>query len=86
MHGWNHHPIKTAHNKSPRQLFTAGMLILRHSQLIAIDFFDPVDSAYGIDEDGPLPTEDDNCVVQMPECSYVLSDSDFTLLQQTINN
>lgn len=29
MHGWNHHPIRTASNKSPHQLFTAGMLILR---------------------------------------------------------
>lgn len=38
-HGWNHHPIHTAHNKSPHQLFTAGMLLLRHSGLIAIDFF-----------------------------------------------
>ena len=85
MHGWNHHPIRTAHNKSPHQLFTAGMLILRHSQLIALDFFDHVDSTYGIDEDGPVPTEDDNSVVQIPECSYILSDSDFTLLQQTID-
>lgn len=61
------------------------MLILRHSQLIALDFFDHVDSTYGIDEDGPVPSEDDNSVVQIPECSYVLRDSDFTLLQQTID-
>jgi hypothetical protein len=84
MHGWNHHPTRTASNKSPHQLFTAGMLILRHSQLVALDYFDHVDFTYGIHEDGPVPTEDDNSVVQIPEC-YVLSDADFTLLQQTID-
>ena len=85
MHGWNHHPIRTAHNKSPHQLFTAGMLILRHSGLIALDFFNQVDSTYGIDEDGPVPTDDDNLAVQIPECSYTLSDTDFALLQQTVD-
>ena len=51
---------------------TTNHIILQHSQLIALDFFfDHVDSTYGIDEDGPVPTED---VVQIPECSYVLSD------------
>ena len=43
MRGWNRHSIWTAHNKSPHQLFTAGMLLLRHSWLIALDFFDNVD-------------------------------------------
>lgn len=85
MHGWNHHRIRTAHNKSPHQLFTAGMLILRHSQLIALDFFDHADSTYGIDEEGPVPSEDDNSVIQIPECSYTISDAAFASLQQTIN-
>ena len=85
MHGWNHHPIRTAHNKSPHQLFTAGMLILRHSGLIALDFFTQVDSIYGVDEDGPVPTDDGNLAVAIPECSYTLSDADFALLQQTVD-
>ena len=85
MHGWNHHPLRTTHNKSPHQLFTTGMLILQHSSLIALDFFDHVDSTYGTDEEGPIPSEDDDSVVQIPECSFVLSDNDFTLLQQTVD-
>ena len=32
-----------------------------------------------------MPTEEGNSVVQIPECSYVLSDANFTLLQQTID-
>lgn len=47
--GWNHHPIRTAHNKSPHQLFTAGALLLQHSGLTALDFFETVDDSYGID-------------------------------------
>ena len=32
--GWNHHSIRTAHHKSPHQLFTTGALLLQHdSQL-----------------------------------------------------
>ena len=84
MHSWNHHRIRTAH-KSPHQLFTAGMLILRHSQLIALDFFDHADSTYGIDEEGPVPSEDHNSVVQIPECSYSISDAAFASLQQAID-
>ena len=34
----NHHPIRTAHSKSPHQLFTAGAILLQHSNLVAMDF------------------------------------------------
>lgn len=39
---WNNHPIRTAHNKSPQQLFTAGAILLQNSQLTALDFFEEV--------------------------------------------
>ena len=61
------------------------MLLLRHSGLIAIDFFNQVDSTYGIDDDGPVPTHDDNSAVVIPECCYTLSDTDFALLQRTVD-
>ena len=38
--GWNYHPIRTAHHKSPQQLFTAGALLLQHSGLAALDFLE----------------------------------------------
>ena len=37
--GWNNHSVHTAQNKSPYILFSAGMLLLRHSGLTAQDFF-----------------------------------------------
>ena len=39
----NHHSIRSAHHKSPHQLFAAGGLLLQHSGLTALDFFDNVD-------------------------------------------
>ena len=83
MNGWNHHPIRTAHNKSPHMLFSGGMLLLRHSQLTALDFFENVDVDYGIDDDGPLPEGESS--VSIPECMYEINDATFTELQQTID-
>ena len=37
-----------------------------------MDFFNHVDSTYGIDDDGPVPAHDDNLAVVIPECSYTL--------------
>jgi hypothetical protein len=82
--GWNHHPIRTAHNKSPHQLFTAGMLLLQNSGLTALDAFDRADSDYGIDSAGPVPSEEISAV-QIPQSDYVLSDQRFQVLQQTFD-
>ena len=53
VNSWNNHSIRTVGHKSPQQLFTAGAL-LQHSQLIALDLFDSVDSDDGTDPDGPI--------------------------------
>lgn len=83
LNGWNYHPIRTAHNKSPHMLFSSGMLLLQHSGLSALDFFNHVDSDYGIDEEAPVPPGDSS--IEVPECAYQVSDADFTLLQQTVD-
>ena len=61
--GWNSHPIRTAHNKSPHQIFTAGALLLQHSNLTALDFFDTVDVTYGVDDDEGLVLDEENTTV-----------------------
>ena len=83
--GWNHHPIRTAHNKSPYQLFSGGMLLLQNSGLTALDFFDMVDSTYGLDNDAPVPSPDCDSGEEVSECSYSIRDEDLTLLKQTID-
>ena len=55
---WNHHRIRTAHKKSPHQLFTAGVLLLQHSQLTAMDFFEEVNDSYGVDDEGPESSDE----------------------------
>ena len=82
-HGWNHHPIRTSHHKSPHQLFTAGALLLRHAGLPALDFFETADETYGIDVDGPIPTPDGSVVI--PEIEFQVSQRDLVRLQRTID-
>ncbi len=84
MHGWNHHPIRTAHHRSPHQLFTAGALLLQHSQLSALDFFHHVDDHYGVDEDGPIPAEEDTGIV-IPEINFQVGEERFARLRQNVD-
>ena len=66
VNSWNNHPVRTVGYKSPQQLFTAGAL-LQHSQLTVLDFFDNVDDDYGSDPDGPIPTEEEESGISVPE-------------------
>ena len=81
--GWNHHSIRTAHHKSPHQLFTAGCLLLQHSGLAALDFFEDVDDNYGIDYDAPPSSQEDQVVV--PQSSVRLSSQQFAELKYQVN-
>ena len=81
---WNHHRIRTAHHKSPHQLFTAGLLLLQHSRLTALDFFDQVDGSYGIFEEGP-ETSDGEETVFVPELNFQLSTTDYLHLCDSVD-
>lgn len=61
----------------------SGLIILRHSNKIANDFFEEVDDAYGIDEDGPEPTENGN--VAIPRVNFQLSPLSTEQLHLLIN-
>ena len=63
---WNSHPVRTEHNQSPSQLFTAGALSLRRSGRAALDFFDRIDNTYGVDEQGFYSSEGEEGVT-IPE-------------------
>jgi hypothetical protein len=81
---WNHHKIRTAHNKSPEQLFAAGLLQLQHSQLTAMDYFDSVDDSYGIDDDNPEPVDNEGTVV-VPQLNFRLQPTDLQALIQQVD-
>ena len=71
---FNHHPLRTAGNKSPYQLFIEGMIGNSTSTHTAVsNFFNSaVDirdiDVYGVDEDGPTPSpmEDGGVIVNSP--------------------
>jgi len=81
---WNHHPIRTAHSKSPQQLFTAGLLLLQHSQLTSMDYFEEVDNFYGVDSDGPEPDDNEGSVV-VPQLNFQLEPAALHSLHQRVN-
>ena len=81
--GWNNHPIRTEHNRSPYQLFVEGSLSLQRSGLIALDFFDRVDEDYyGVEEEG-LHVDDEGVIV--PDRQFELQEGHFEVLQHEVN-
>ena len=82
---WNRHGIRTEHASSPEQLFVAGALQLRNSRMVALDFFDNVNSDYyGVDEEGLAGDDDDDTVV-VPENEFGLTNEQFQQLRQHVN-
>lgn len=81
--GWNHHGIRTADNKSPYQLFTAGALQLQQSGMCALDFFSDADEQYGVEEVGLPPEEDYE--VTFSENRFRLEQTDLLQLQRLVN-
>lgn len=59
------------------------MILLRHSGLTALDFFENVDDGYGIDSDGPVPAVESS--VSVPDVTFQIDAAAFTLLQQTVD-
>lgn len=80
---WNNHSIRTEHNRTPHQLFIGGSLRLQRSGLVALDFFQQVDSQYGTEEEGLLAAEDGN--VNVPQCCFELNESHHTELRQQVD-
>ena len=73
---WAHHPISTAHNRSPHQLWHYGMTRLFHIDLQSADkaLLNTWDD-YGIDKEAPYPDmETDNDVV-IPESLIHLNEN-----------
>ena len=68
----------------PTSFFTAGMLLLQHSQLTAMDFFEEVDNSYGVDNEGPEPVDEEGSVA-VPQLNFQLRPTDLQQLHNTIN-
>ena len=75
---WNYHGVRTVGHRSPMALWYSGN-ICNQGDILINDFF-----SYGIDYDGDVPDiETDNNVV-VPECSLVLSDQQWTIIENIV--
>jgi len=81
---WNNHGLRTENGSTPRQLFAAGLLRLRHSGLVALDFFDNVDVHYGSQGDNAV-LEEDLHGVEVPRSSVTPTAEQLQQLQQEID-
>lgn len=81
---WNNHSLRTEHSHTPLQLFTSGILLLRHSGLDALDLIQDIDENYGYDEEGPAPSREESRV-QVPQSSVRFSENDMNILRQTVD-
>lgn len=70
---WNNHPISTECNYSPRQLWVRGMVSQHRSTSTAVN--DVVSLAnYGIEENGPVPQQQQNYEVFVPQPAINLTE------------
>ena len=67
---WNSHPVTSASNYTPTQLWLSGILIIQLSTTCSQsqDF-----QNLGVDEDGPMPQDDSIHNVEVAEIPYMLS-------------
>ena len=70
---------------TPNQLFTSGMLKLKHSGLTGMDFFDILDDNYGVDKEWLVPPEDDDEGVELPRNTIQLNEQQLTELTEAID-
>lgn len=82
---WNHHRIRTEHNRTPHQLFTEGVLRLHSSGLVALDFLDDVGEDYGAYDNTTVVIQGNYEGVQIPETNFRLNEDHVQLLQQNVN-
>eukprot|EP00794_Sanderia_malayensis_P008412 gene8412-9312_t len=61
LHDWNNHPMSSASNMSPDQLWHLGLANYRNQDVENFNLLTNYDwDSFGIDPDGPVPDEDDD--------------------------
>ncbi len=80
---WNNHPISTESNFSPQQLWIRGIISQVNSRSTAVqDIVHPVN--YGIDEGGPVPEQQDNYQVLVPQTPISLTEEQLQQIRRDI--
>lgn len=84
---WENHPLSSERNLSPIQLYTAGMLENEHSGYAAVEslFYACSMHDYGFDPSAPVPLEEENYQVVVPETTVPLSGQQIAFLESHCN-
>jgi len=82
---WNNHGLRTESGKTPRQLFTSGVLQLRHSGLTALDFLDAVPEDYGLENSGFSSDISSTEGVSVPASTITPSEEQVEQLRSAVN-
>ena len=82
---WNFHGVRTEHNMSPHQLFTAGALQLQRRGLHALDFFENVNEMYGGHEEFADASVQDDYTVHVPSNHFELSTERLSELRHIVD-
>ena len=84
---WENHPIYSEGNLSPIQLYTAGMLENERSGYAAVEsVFDACSRHdYGFDPSAPVPLEEEDYQVVVPDTSVPLSDQQIAFAENHCN-
>lgn len=81
---WNNHPVTTANNLSPRQLWIKGMVSLQNTGYTAVDAVLEGVSSYGIDMEGPVPEEDNSRTIRVPETSLNVDETQLVVIKTVV--
>ena len=86
INDWNHHPLSSAHNLSPRQVWHRGVARLANMDPEkACDVFCERWDDYGIDEEGPMPDIQTDNDVTIPDSCLNLPQCQLSYLQNHIH-
>ena len=85
--GWNNHPLSSAGNRSPLSVWYSGVTSSINSHYSAMEsIIQGQDwSAYGIDDDGPVPPASADNIVVVPPTHIPLTDEQQEHLTRTIS-
>jgi hypothetical protein len=88
---WNRHPVRTEHNWSPGKMWFNGMCDPLNSNQRGIrKVQEPLTETelenYVIDSDGPLPAEDTDMTVEVPETVCPLSHEQLSEFMWSLNS
>ena len=80
------HSLSSCKSKTPLQLYTEGMIMLQHHNILSLDYFQPVqESVYGVDNIGLIADENDSDSVRVPEVEINPSCDNLQLLSQLVH-